>query len=217
MAFDDLARPLARYSTDHTFQFAHPGFPGIAANHLPQRFVADLQLCRRQPRFLLLPRNQVIACDGPLFQIRVSAHLHDLHAVQQRPRDTFQGVGGGDEHDLGEVVRQVQIVVAELPVLCRIEDLHQRGGRVAAEVAAQLVDLLQHDDGIGDLGAPHGLQNTSGHGADVGPAMPAQFRFVVQTAQAQTLEIAPHGASNGLSKGSLAHAGGADETQNGCF
>ena len=41
-----------------------------------------------------------------------------------------------------EVERQLDIVVAERDVLFGVEHLEHRGGRVSAEIAAHLVDLV---------------------------------------------------------------------------
>ena len=55
-------------------------------------------------------------------------------------------VGGGDEHDLGQVEVELEVVVAERVVLRRVEHLEQRRGRVARPAARrQLVDLVEQD------------------------------------------------------------------------
>ena len=123
-------------------------------------------------------------------------------------------LGGGDEEHLGEIERQVQVVVSELLVLGRVEYLHQRRGRVAAEVAAELVDFVQHQHRIAHAGASHRLQNAARHGADISAAVAAQLGFVVQAAQAHALELAAHRAGDGLAERGLADAGRADEAEN---
>ena len=47
--------------------------------------------------------------------------------------------------------------------------------------------------------------------------MAAQFRFVVQAAEAHALELPPHGAGDGLAERRLADARRADEAKQGCL
>ena len=63
-------------------------------------------------------------------------------------RDRVERVRGADEEHLGEVERQVEVVVAEGVVLRRVEHLEHRARRVAAEVGAHLVDLVDHEDRV---------------------------------------------------------------------
>ena len=51
----------------------------------------------------------------------------------------------GDEQHLREVEVDLEVVVAERVVLRRVEHLEQGGRRVAPPVAADLVDLVEHD------------------------------------------------------------------------
>ena len=59
--------------------------------------------------------------------------------------DRLGDVRRGDEEHLRQVVRNLEVVVAELPVLFRVKHFEQRRGRIAAEVGADLVDLVEHD------------------------------------------------------------------------
>ena len=99
----------------------------------------------RQAVFLDLPRHQVALGDLQLLQVGVAGQLDDLHAVQQRPRNGVEHVGRGDEHHLGQIEGQRQVVVGEVVVLLGVEHLEQGAGRIAAEVLAQLVDLVEHE------------------------------------------------------------------------
>jgi hypothetical protein len=69
-------------------------------------------------------------------------------------------------------------VVRELPVLLGIEHLQEGCRRIASEVQADLVDLVQHHHGI--LGATllHGLNHSAREGPDVGPAVAADLGLV---------------------------------------
>ena len=220
LAFGVLGRhhlpgPLAGQPADDPLQLPHPGLAGVAAGHVGERLIADVELRLAQAGVGLLAWNQVLAGDGPLLLVAVAGQLQNLDAVEQRPRNALQRVGGGQKQHLGQVVGQVEVVVAELLVLRRIENLHQRRRRVAAKVPAELVDFVEHEDRIGDPGTAHALQDAARHGADVGAAVAAQLGFVVQAAEAHALELAAHGPGDGLAERSLADPGRADEAEDG--
>ena len=59
--------------------------------------------------------------------------------------------GGEAKGRLRQVEGHRQEVVAESAVLLGVEDLEQRGRRVSAEVATELVDLVEQDHWIVDL------------------------------------------------------------------
>ncbi len=109
--------------------------------------------------------------------------------------------------------RQIEVVVAKRFVLLGIQDLQQRRRGIAAEIAAQLIDLIEHQHGIVHPGAADTLNNPAGHRSDVSAAMPPQFRFVMHPAQAEALEFPAHGAGDRLSQRCLADSGRADEAQ----
>ena len=49
---------------------------------------------------------------------------------------------------LGQIVRDLQVVIRERVVLLGVEHLEQRRARVTAEVVADLVHLVHHEDGV---------------------------------------------------------------------
>lgn len=95
-----------------------------------------------------LARQQVIQRDLALLLLGVARQLDDLHAVEQRTRNSRKIVRRREEHDIGQVERQLDIVVAERDVLFGVEHLEHRGGRVSAEIAAHLVDLVEQVSGL---------------------------------------------------------------------
>ena len=214
---EQLARPFAGHPPDGAFEFAHTRFPRVAADDAGKPGVVEGESVLLQPGVVALARNEVAPRDFQLLEFAVAGELQHLHAIQQRARDAFQRVGGGDEERFGEIERQIQVVVAELLVLRWVQNLHQRRGRIAPEVSPELVDFVQHQHGIAHPGAAHRLQDAAGHGADVGAAVATQLRFIVQAAQAHALELAAHGTGDGLAQGGLADAGGADEAEDGCL
>ena len=132
---------------------------------------------------------------------------------QQRPRDRLEHVRRRDEHHVGEVEGQVEVVVAEGVVLRRVEDLEHRARRVAAEVGAHLVDLVDHEDRVARAGVAQGADDRAGHRADVGAAMPADLGLVAHAADRDALELAAEGARDRLAEAGLADARRADEAE----
>ena len=112
-----------------------------------------------------------------------------------------------------KIERHIEVVVAERGVLLRIERFQQRRSRIAAEVAAQLVDFVEHEDRIVGLRAANALDDLSRQGADVGAAMSADFGLVVHAAQRHAHELAAQRPRDGFAQRGLAHARRSDETQ----
>ena len=87
-------------------------------------------------------------------------------------------VGRGDEEHLAQVEGDLEVVVGEGAVLLRVQDLQQRGGRVAPEIVPQLVDLVQQDDGIAAARPRQLLDDPAREGADIGSAVSADLGLV---------------------------------------
>src|SRR5579872_5574472 len=104
-------------------------------------------------------------------------------------------------------------MIAERVVLFGIEHFQKRRRWIAAEVAADLVDLIDHDERISRPRIPDGADERAGHGPDVRAAVTANLRLVAHTAHRHTDEFAAHGARDGLAERGLAHPGRTDETQ----
>src|SRR5678816_1266831 len=98
-------------------------------------------------------------------------------------------------------------------VLRRVQDLQQSSRRIAMETGAELVDLIQHKDGILCAGLANSLDNIPGERANVSAAVPPNLRFVVDTAKTLAHEFPVHGPGDALPEGRLSDAGRADETQ----
>ena len=164
-----------------------------------------------------LPRHQVAEGDDHLLLLGVAFQRDDLHAVAQRVGHGVEHVGGGDEQDLGEVEGNVQVVVAVGGVLLGVEHFEQGAGRVAAEIAAELIDFVEHEDRVVGAGAAQRLNDLPGQRADVGAAVAADLGLVVHAAHGDAREFAAEGARDGAAQRSLAHAGRSDEAQDGAF
>src|ERR1044071_8357262 len=85
-------------------------------------------------------------------------------------------------------------------ILRGIEDLQQRGRRVALKTSAELVDFIQHEHGISTSGLPYPLNNIPRECTDIGTPMPPNIRLVVHSPETLAHEFAIHGAHDALSK-----------------
>src|SRR5215510_335442 len=102
-------------------------------------------------------------------------------------------------------------------VLSGVEDLQQRGGRVAVKTRAELIDFIEHEDRIATTGLSDPLNNIAGKRADIGTPMASNIRLVVDPTQTLAHELAIHRSSDALPERSLAHSGGTHQTQNRAF
>ena len=125
----------------------------------------------------------------------------------------IEHVRRGDEQHLRKIERHVQIVVAESGVLLRIQRFQQRRSRIAAEIAPELVDFVEHENRIVGLGAANALDDLPRQRADVSAAMAANLRFVVHAAQRDADELASQRPRDRLAQRSLAHSRRSDEAQ----
>ncbi len=119
----------------------------------------------------------------------------------------MQDVRRADEHDVGQVVLDVEIVIEERVVLFRIEHLEERRRGVAAEVHRHLVDFVEQEDRILRTGLLHHLDDLAGERADVGAAVAADLGFVTHAAEREAHELAVHRARDRLGERGLADPG----------
>src|ERR1019366_3819338 len=190
-AFGDAAGLLAADGADLALQAADAGFAGVAAHDEAHGVVGELDVLFDGEAVLGdLPRDEVAEGDDRLFLFGVAFERDDFHAVAQGVGHGVEDVGGGDEEDLGEVKGNVEVVVAVGGILFGVEDFEEGAGGVAAEIAAQLIDFVEHEDGVVGTGTAEGLDDLSGQGADVGAAVAADFGLVVHSAHGDTGEFA---------------------------
>ena len=180
---------------------------------LLERQLGDLQVAGRQPVGVELLGDDVLLGDQRLFFLAVAGKLKHFHPVQQGRGDRLQHVGRGDEHDLGQVEIDVEVMVAEGRVLLGVEDLQERGRGVAAEVGAELVDLVEHEDRVVRRGLANALDDPAGHGGHVGAAMAADLGLVVHAAQADPDELSPQRPGDALAQRRLARSRRAGEAE----
>ena len=176
------------------------------------RGVVDVELAGLHAGPFELARQQVAAGDEHLLVVGVAVEADDVHAVEQRRRDGVEEVGGGDEHDVGQVEVELEVVVAERVVLGRVEDLEQGRGRVAGPAARrQLVDLVEQDHRVGGARLDHRLGDPAGLRPDVGAPVAADLGLVADAAEGDPHELAAHRPRHRLAEARLADARRPDE------
>ncbi len=104
-------------------------------------------------------------------------------------------------------------MVAELLVLLGVEHLQHRARRVAAEVRAHLVDLVDHHHRVVRAGVAERPDDRARHRADVGAPVAADLGLVAHAAHRDALELASHRAGDRLAERRLADPRRADEAQ----
>ncbi len=153
--------------------------------------------------------------DEDLLVLGVPVELDQLHPVEQRAWDRLEHVGRGQEHHVGQVELDLEVVVAERVVLRRVEHLEQRRRRVTAVVRADLVHLVEQHDRVHRARLADGADDPAGQRPDVGPPVPPDLRLVPDAAQGDPDELAAHGPRDRLAKRGLADAGRADQGEHG--
>ena len=214
LALGDAPRLLSDQRGDFAFEIPHAGFTRVAVNDLAQTVVGELDLLAHLESVLVrLLGNQVLVGDLDLLDFDVARELDDFHAVSQRLRNRIDHVRRGDEHHLGQIKRHVQIVIAERTILLRIEHFHQRRRRIAPEIASELVHFVQHEDWIVGFGPANSLDDLSGQRADIGPAVAADFRFIVHPAHRDAHEFAAQRTRDRFPERSFPHSWRPEEAQ----
>ena len=108
-------------------------------------------------------------------------------------------------------------MISEIDILFGIKNFQQRRRRIALIGLAELVDFVQHDDGIAAAADFHGFDDLSGQGANVRAAMAFDFRFVTHAAEGETEEFPSDSFRDAVAEGGLADSGRADEADDGAI
>src|SRR5438034_8223795 len=162
-----------------------------------------------------LTRDEIPARDVQLLLFAVACERDDFHPVEQCGMDRSKLVRGGDEEHFRQVDVDLEVVISERVVLRRVENLQERGGGIALEADADLVDLIEHEDRVHRAGLFERLHDAARNRADVGAAMAADLRLVAHAAERDAYEFAVHRAGDRLAERRLADAGRSNETENG--
>src|ERR1019366_1721610 len=188
-------------------------FARVEVDDQIDRLVGDVELLLGDPVLFELLRDEVPPGDRELLATRVAGDLEDLHAVAERRRDRVGDVRRRHEHDVREVVGDLEVMVGEGVVLLGVEDLEQRRRRIAAAVVADLVALVHDEAGVDGPALLHPLDDLSGQRAHVRPPVPADRGLVMHAAERDADELAPERPRDAATERRLADAGRADEAE----
>lgn len=87
-------------------------------------------------------------------------------------------------------------MIRERVILLGVEHFEQRSRRIATEIDAYLVDLVEHEERVHRRRSAHGLDYAPRHCADVGPAMPTNLCLVAQSTKRDPHELASERLGN---------------------
>ena len=113
----------------------------------------------------------------------------------------------------GQIERHVEIMIGEGVVLGRVEDFQQRRRGIAAEIRADLVDLVEHHDRVSRPGLAKLGDDPAGHRADVGSPMAADVGLIAHAAEGDADEFPSHRLGDALAERGFADARRADEAE----
>src|SRR6185369_8874230 len=136
----------------------------------------------------------------------------DLHAVEQR-LGHVERVGGRDEHNVRQVVVELEIMVLKPAVLLGVQNLEQSRRRIAAKILAELVDLIEQEKRIGRARLLDVRNDLARKRADVRPPVAADLGLIPYAAQGLADELTPRGAGNRTAKRRLSGARRPDEAK----
>ncbi len=210
---DHLTRYLAADRGNLAFQVAHPRLTRVARDHIRHGVVRKGDLLGGQAVELDLFGHQKRLGDIQLLEFGVAGQPDDLHAVLQRQGNVGQGVGRGDEHDIGKIVIQIQVVIVEGEVLLGVQHLQQRRTGIATEIHAHFVHFIQAENGVVDAHLLQRLDDLAGQSADVGAAMPANLGFIAYPAQGEAHEAPARSARDGARQRGFADARRSDQAK----
>ena len=123
---DDLARDLAADRVDLALEAADARFARVALDDRGVRLVQECDVLGGEAVPLDRLGAEEPLGDLDLLLLGVAGELQHFHAVAQRLRDGVEHVRRADEHDVRQVVLDVEVVIEEGVVLFRIQDLEER-------------------------------------------------------------------------------------------
>ena len=112
-----------------------------------------------------------------------------------------------------QVVVELQIMVLEAAVLLGVEHLEQRRRRIAAEILAELVDLVEQEQRIAGPRLLQVRDDLARQRADIGAAVAADLGLVAHAAQRLASELAARRPGDRAAERGLADARRPDQAQ----
>ena len=205
----------ATEGSDLALEITHPCLAGVIGDHLVQGGGLDQAVGPLEAMFAELAFDETAFGDLPLLAFGIAVEFDDLQTIAQRARNGAEVIGSGQKEHPGKIEGHIQIVVGETMVLMRIEHLQQGAGGITSEVAADLVEFVEQDQGIARTRAADFLHEPSRHGSDVGATVPANVCFIVHAAEADADKFPSQRTRDALAQTRLADAGRSQQQQDG--
>ena len=197
----DLFGAVTHNFGESLVQPAYATLVGVLFHHRLDGCHRHFQVRFREARFVEVLGEEVALADLDFLFHGVAADVDDFHAVAQRGLNGAQVVARGEEHDLAQVVIEVEVVVVEGVVLLGVEDFEQGRGGVSVVVAAELVETSDTGSTVGAsastesasddpaLSEPEAVESAAGAGtsrpAAEAPAPPANAETLEEAASAE--------------------------------
>ena len=214
---NDRSRHLSANGRDFPFQVPNAGFARVTADDPRDAFVIELQLFLAEAGCFQLFRNQESLGDFLLFFLCVPGDTQYLHSVLHGLGDCMKDICGRYEHDLGQIVVHIEIVIVEGRVLFRIEDFQQCGSRISPEIHRHLVYFIQQEDRVHGAGLFDHLNDLTRQGSDIRSAVSPDLGFIPDPTQREPDELAAGRTGNRHSKRSFTNSRRAGKAQYRAF
>src|SRR5438552_5015010 len=119
--------------------------------------------------------------NGQFFFLCITRQFDDLHSVAKGWLNGIKQVGRGNEHDLGKIEGNAQVIISESRVLFWVQDFQQCGRWVSAIIHSNLIYFVHHKHWIVGASLMNSLDDSSWHSSDVGTAVTADFCLVMNS------------------------------------
>ena len=196
-----------------TLEVAHARLARVAVDNLADCGILENHALTAQAVLVQLLLDEELLGDVQLLFAGVARNLQHLKPIAQCRWNRVEDVGCGDEHDLGKIEGNFQIVVRKGVVLLGVQDFQQGRGRIPAKVVPQFVDFVEHEHRVVRSRLLHALHDSSWQRPDVGTAVTTDLGLVAYPSQRHPHELAAQGASDGLAQRGLAHSGRAHQAE----
>src|SRR5207247_11309349 len=134
--------------------------------------------------------DQVSSRSPNMHLLGVSLQINHFHAVPDRDWNHNEHIGFCNEENTRQIEGHDKVMVPEGNVLFGIENFKKCRCRVTAEIRAELVDIVKHEDGIARARSANVLNDLPRQSADIGPPMAPDLGFIAHAAEGDTNEFA---------------------------
>ena len=150
--------------------------------------------------------NKIFFCNLKFFLINVSGKLDNFSAVKQWFRNRIKSIRRKNKEHIGNVERQIKIIIAERNILLRIKNLKKRACRISLWSGTHFVNFVNHKDRRFCMRYLYSLNDFSAHRTYICTAVPFYLRLIPHSANGKTVERLVHRICNGTSHGRFSYA-----------